>query len=118
MLENKAHYHKVTFTEINVHSYPEQYKMLTKNPWKQSILALEQKNTVNLFYASFFLRKEEKMQLIPRLIQELESATTISSTCYIILQRITQKNYTSSREWKIWWEANKNFKDTIVKDSL
>jgi len=81
-------------------------------------ISIRTKNTVNLFYASFFLRKEEKMQLIPRLIQELESATTISSTCYIILQRITQKNYTSSREWKIWWEANKNFKDTIVKDSL
>lgn len=118
LLENKAHYNKITFAEINVHSYPEQYKTLTQNPWKQSLLALEQKNIVNLFYASFFLRKEEKVQLIPLLIQELESATKMSSICYIILQRITQKNYSSTREWKIWWEANKNFKDTIVKDAL
>lgn len=106
--EAKTWYPSIQFDKVIVSSLPSIFKKVARKPLTISMKAIEFHYPINLFFASFFLNKREKIQMIPYLIKAMNSSNIVTQKVSLgILKRITGKNYILQSQWQSWWTAKK-----------
>ena len=104
----KRWYPKFSFNDIQLFILPKEYNDAISQPLEIAQLSLKLGYPKYLFFASFFLKSKEKSKIIPKLIDGLGKEKFYRINIGI-LQRLTNKKFTTKNKWQKWWKAQKEF---------
>lgn len=95
----------ILFPEISVISFPAEFHQIISQPLDTCESALMLGYPEHLFFASFFLRREDQARLIPKLIEAM-GHPAMDPLITGILRRFTGKNFAGKNSWQNWWYAH------------